>query len=75
MMKRPPDLSRAAFKAALQRNGFCMVLLWCRDTSGAMPGSSYGVVMDRKGKILRRATLAHVIRSRAADVAKQEALP
>ena len=72
-MKQPPDMSRAAFKTALQRNGFDTVLLWVRDISGQTPGVSYGMVMNHKGKILRRATLAHAIRSRAAEIAKQQA--
>ena len=68
-MKRPAELSRAAFRAALRRNGFRIVLLWCEDISGATPGHSYGMVMNTKGKILRRATLAHVIRERDKVIA------
>ena len=71
-MKQPPDMTRAAFKAALRRNGFAIVLLWMRDTSGQTPGVSYGMTMNHKGKILRRASLARAIRLRAADIAKQE---
>lgn len=71
-MKRPPDLSRSAFNAALARNGFKKVLMWLEDTTGAAPGVSYGLVLyasgPNKGKVARRASLARAIRARDADV-------
>ncbi|HWP88521.1 MAG TPA: hypothetical protein VNM70_11610 [Burkholderiales bacterium] len=71
-MKQPPDMSRAAFKAALVRNGFRQVLLWGEDTTGMTPGVSYGMVMNHKGKILRRASLAYMLRRRAEEATKRE---
>jgi hypothetical protein len=65
-MKRPPDMSRAQFRAALQRRGWKQVLLWI-DVGG---GHSIGMVMI-DGKMNRRASLAHAIQS----IAKIEANP
>ncbi len=65
-MKRPPEMSRAQFNAALKRNGFKKVLLWISDTTGIVPGVSWGVLLHRNGKTAYRATLAHVLRERNA---------
>lgn len=70
-MKRPPEMSRAAFRAALARNGFSgPVIAWFADTTGQTPGLNYSGVFTTKGKLLRRATLAHLIRARAEAAAK-----
>lgn len=64
-------MSRAAFKAALARNGFRgPVIAWFADTSGLTPGHSFSGVFTAKGKLLRRSTLAHLIRARAEAAAK-----
>lgn len=64
-MKRPPEMSRKAFHAALARNGFARpVLMWCQDTSGRTSGVSYGLILHRNGKIARRASLAALLRKR-----------
>ena len=71
-MRAARDLTRAQFQAELKRQGFRQVLLWFEDTTGEV-SVSYGAIMHRTGKIARRATLAHLIRSRRADAAKQRA--
>lgn len=71
-MKRPPEMSRKQFAAALQRNGFKQVLLWVQDTSGAVPGTSWGMVMHMNGKNAYRATLAKVLRERRAQIQRNE---
>jgi hypothetical protein len=72
-MKRPPDMSHAAFKAALLRNGFRgPVVAWFEDTTGATPGVSYSGVFTSKGKLLRRTTIAHLIRRRHHQVTINE---
>ncbi len=58
------DMSRAQFLAALERNGFSKpVLLWSYSLDD--PSLSYSLLFDHKGRILRRASLAHLIQSRA----------
>lgn len=71
-MKRPPEMSRKQFQAALARNGFKQVLVWISDTTGQVPGTSWGIVMHRDGKVARRATLAKVLRERRAEIEKKE---
>jgi len=72
-MKRPPDMSLAQFTAALKRNGFKYGhLFWFYDTSGQTSGVSYAGIFTRKGKLLRRATLAHLIRQRNVEIVKNE---
>lgn len=58
------DMTRAAFRAALKRNGFRLELVWIR-----RPGSNMGVgiVTDMKGKLLRRETIRKAIRTFAED--------
>lgn len=72
-MKRPPEMSRGAFKAALARNGFKQTLLWITDATGIAPGISWGVIMHRNGKTAYRATLARVLRERNAIEMKRDA--
>lgn len=70
-MKQAPEMTRAAFKAALARNGFRgPIIAWFEDTTGQTPGVSYSGVFTRKGKICRRATLAYLIHKRAEESAK-----
>jgi hypothetical protein len=71
-MKRPPEMSRAQFRKALERNGFRQVLLWINDTTGAVPGTSWGMLLYRNGKSAYRATLAHVIRERELQIKRNE---
>jgi hypothetical protein len=56
------DMTRAEFKAALQRRGWRQVLMWIE----IGPSGSIGMVMTRKGKrgwqVNRRASLAKAIR-------------
>lgn len=59
-------MTRKEFNAALKHHGFKMEMLWLRDTTG-VTATCCGVVMNTKGKILRRATLARAIRERDAD--------
>jgi hypothetical protein len=72
-MKRPPEMSRRQFNDALSRNGFKQVLVWIKDTTGQVPGTSWGMVLHANGKPARRATLAKVLRERKAEIAKKEA--
>lgn len=67
-MKRPPEMTRRQFQAALKRNGFQQVLLWVRDTTGQVPGTSWGMVLHANGKTAYRASLAKVIRAREAEI-------
>lgn len=71
-MKRPPELTRRQFQAALKRNGFRQVLLWCTDTTGQVPGTSWGMTLHSSGKPAYRATLAHIIRERRVAIEKKE---
>lgn len=73
-MKRPPEMSRAQFRAALKRNGFRQILMWFEDTTGECPSVSWGAILAIKtGKIMRRATLAKIIRERNSEIAKRRA--
>jgi hypothetical protein len=72
-MKRKRDLSQRQLVAAARRQGFRAVMWWLEDTSGETPGVSYGMVMTGKGKIMRRTSLAHAIKSRKAHAARAEA--
>ena len=56
-MKRPPDMSRAEFSAALKRRGWRKVLFWIEIANGR----SIGMVVI-KNKLNLRASLAHAIR-------------
>ena len=69
-MKQPRDMTRSQFNAALRQHGFRKVLLWVEDTTGQCPGTAWGMVLNCKGKMLYRASLAKAIRERDAQVAK-----
>lgn len=58
------DMSKAEFLKALERNGFrnTVLGLWFEDTTGTTV--TYGGIVTSKGKLLRRETIAHLIRSR-----------
>lgn len=71
-MKRPPEMTRRQFQVALKRNGFRQVLLWVCDTTGQVPGTSWGMVLHANGKTAYRASLAKVIRERTAQVERDE---
>lgn len=55
-MKRPPEMSRKAFDAALKRRGWKKVLVWIDNNSGVSIGILY-----RRGKPCYRASIAHAI--------------
>ena len=58
------DFTKAQFAKALKAHGFKQVMMWLQDTSGETT-ASYGMVWDtQKKKFLRRASLAHAIKSR-----------
>lgn len=65
------DMTKVEYIAALLRNGFQRpVLFWI--TSADDRSVSYGVVVDRKtGRVMRRATIAHIIKARAAHQKKK----
>lgn len=59
----PRDMTHKQFLAALERNGFRKpVLFWV--SSKDDPSRSYSMIFTRKGKLLRRVTLAHLIAER-----------
>lgn len=72
MSRRNPEMSRAQFHAALKRNGFRKILLWIEDTTGAVRGTSWGMVLHMNGKAAYRATLAKVLRERRLQVERDE---
>jgi len=63
-MKRPRDMTRAQFRAALQRRGWRQVLLWV-EIGG---GRSIGLVMIGR-KFNYRASLAYAIREAEKEAA------
>lgn len=65
-------MTKRQFQVALKRNGFQQVLLWVRDTTGQVPGTSWGMVMHATGKPAYRASLAKVIRERTAQIERDE---
>lgn len=67
------DFTKAQFYSALERNGFSRPVLgcWVEDRQHGT-GVSYGLVVGEKG-LLRRASLAHVIKCRASEIAKRKA--
>lgn len=70
-MTKIPEMTAKQFSDALKRRGFRHAFLfWFEDTSGACPHVSFGGLFTRKGKLLRRATLAQLIRARDAEIAK-----
>jgi hypothetical protein len=74
-MKAPPEMSAAQFNKALAKHGFKKVLLWVHDTTGKVPGVSWGIIMHRNGKTARRATLAKIIREREEEIALRQRQP
>lgn len=71
MSIRNPEMSRAQFRKALERNQFRRVLLWIEDTSGKIPYTSWGMTLHGNGKPAYRATLARVIKERRAYLEKR----
>lgn len=71
MSARNPEMSRAQFRKALERNQLQQVLLWIRDTSGKADGFSWGIIMHANGKPAYRATLGRVLRERRSLLEKQ----
>jgi hypothetical protein len=65
------EMSRPQFSAALKRNGFSTpILFWVYSRDN--PNISYSMLFTTKGKVLRRATIAHLLQSRERDRAKSE---
>ena len=63
--KASRDLTYKQFFAALKRNRFGgPTLLWCHDLDN--PNHSYGVIVDRKGKLYKRQTIAYLLERRRA---------
>lgn len=69
-MRKPREMSAAQFVAALEEHGFQQELLWLHDIE---TGISFGMVMDTRGKLLRRASLAKALRGRKEELAKHAA--
>lgn len=69
-MKPAREMTRRQFAEALNRNGFKQMMMWFTDTTGQTPHLSSGAILYRNGKVARRATLAHCIRARDAEVAR-----
>jgi hypothetical protein len=70
------DMTRAQFDAALKRNGFAPRIhfgSWIYSADDDRHG--YGVTVDAKGKIMFRATLAHIIQRREEARAKRSPAP
>lgn len=68
------DMSDRQFLDALKRNGFSRpVLFWVHDKTDAAAGVSFGMLVTRKGKILKRATIAKLIKDRAEYAEKRKA--
>lgn len=58
-MKRPPDMSRKQFQAALKAGGMRQVLLWVELPDKS---ASIGMLLNMNGKVNYRASLAKAIR-------------
>jgi hypothetical protein len=71
-MNRTRDMTRREYAAALKRNGFKHVaLFWFSDTTG-QTHVSYSGIFWRTGKVARRATVSHLIKSRDAELKRNE---
>ena len=63
------DMSNREFSAAMKRNGFRHeFLLWFKDTTAQTPHIRFSGLFSTKGKLFRRATIAHLIRQREAEL-------
>jgi hypothetical protein len=75
-MKRPPEMTKAEYRRALERNGLKQALLWISDTTGVIPDISWGVVLHgappRKGRMAYRATLAKALRERRVEAERRK---
>lgn len=58
-MKRPPDMSRKQFQAALKARGMRQVVLWVELPDKS---ASIGMMLNMNGKVNYRASLAKAIR-------------
>lgn len=68
-------MSRKQFNSALRRNGFRQTPLglWFVDTTGVCPATHFGALLHPKTfKMLRRATLAKLIKDRRRMQARQQ---
>ena len=75
------DMTRKQFLAALERNGFSRpILLWVHDRKSEERNAEGRIVrsIDRpltftsKGKLLRRESLANLLRARDRDAKKEQ---
>ena len=67
------DMTKAQFVAALKRNGLRIVLVWIwrRDPTPEQANMGVPLIMDRKGNIYRRQSIAYALkRFREADAQK-----
>ena len=66
------DMTDAQFKAALKRNGFRRILLWAE--TEAVPGVSFSLLFHpRTRKVLKRQSVAYLIKRRDEEIAKRKA--
>lgn len=67
------DMTRQEFKTALARNGFRLTVLGWWAECDELPGVSLGTVYNPKnGRMLRRDTIAHLIRERDRRLEQRE---
>jgi hypothetical protein len=64
------DMTASQFSVALQRNGFKRQAgFWAE--SRDLPNHHFGLLFDRKGKLLRRLSVAYLIQRRDEELAKK----
>lgn len=64
-MKKLRDMTDSQFREACRRNQLRPGLFWLVDTRPECPGvRAYGVVSDRRGKLLKRESLGRALRTR-----------
>lgn len=65
------DMTSAQFSDALKRNGFERpVMFWVHHRD--LPNISFSMVFRKNGKLLRRLTIAHLIKRRDEELAKRK---
>ena len=66
------DMTDRQFLEALKRNNFTRpVLFWCCDKLN--DSHNYSIICTRQGKIMKRATIAHLLASRQRTEARKQA--
>lgn len=71
MSARNPEMSRAQFRKALERNQLKQILIWIKDISGKIDDVSWGIILHSNGKTAYRATLAKALRERRALIERR----